>query len=58
MRFNVGDVVRLNVVGWNVIAIVVGFEDFDGTTLCEIIIQLDLSRAFVLESDLRPLGEE
>ena len=57
-RFNVGDVVRLNVVGWNVIAIVVGFEDFDGTTLCEIIIQLDLSRAFVLESDLRPLGEE
>ena len=58
MKFNVGDAVRLDVPGWDVIAIVVGFEDFDGTTLCEIVIQLDLSRAFVLESDLRPLGEE
>ena len=58
MKFNVGDAVRLDVPGWDVIAIVVGFEDFDGTTLCEIVIQLDLSRAFVLESDLRPLEEE
>jgi len=56
-KFNVGDVVKLDVPGWEVIAVIVGFEDFDGTTLCEILIQIDLSRAFVLESDLIPLEE-
>ena len=32
-KFNVGDVVKLDVPGWEVIAVIVGFEDFDGTTL-------------------------
>ena len=57
-KFNVGDIVRIKVPGFNVIAIVIGFEYFGGTTLCEIVLLIDLSRAFVLESDLEELKEE
>jgi len=54
-HFSVGDAVRLKVPGWDVIAVIVSFEEISGTILCEIVLQVDLSRAFVLESDLEEL---
>jgi len=54
-HFSVGDAVRLKVPGWNVIAVIVSFEEISGTILCEIVLQVDLSRAFVLETDLEEL---
>ena len=57
-HFSVGDAVRLKVPGWDVIAVIIGFEEFGGTILCEIVLQVDLSRAFVLESDLEELKED
>ena len=57
-HFSVGDAVRLKVPGWDVIAVIVSFEEISGTILCEIVLQVDLSRAFVLETDLEELKEE